>query len=62
VDDDPGPRAPFGERSLALVRSYKRDLDRNRTALRAIHRELARRGHRLSETRILDLLIWSAAT
>jgi Family of unknown function (DUF6308) len=62
VDDDPGPRVPFGERSLALVRGYKRDLDRNRAALRAIHRELARRGHRLSETRILDLLIWSAAT
>jgi hypothetical protein len=50
----------FGERASALVRSYKRDLDRNRTALRAIQRELARRGYRLTEVRLLDLLIWSA--
>ena len=59
-DDDPGTRAPFVERALALVRGYKRDLDRNRTALRAARQELARRDHRLTETRILDLLIWSS--
>ncbi len=58
-DDDPGAPAPFGERALGLVRGYKRDLDRNRAALRAVRRELARRGHRLTEVRILDLLIWS---
>jgi hypothetical protein len=57
---DPLVGAPFGERALGLVRGYKRDLDRNRTALRAVRRELARRGHDLSEVRILDLLIWSA--
>jgi len=60
-DDDLGAHAPFGERALGLVRGYKRDLDRNRTALRAIRRELALRSYRLTETRILDLLIWSVA-
>ena len=58
-DDDPGPQAPYGERGLALVRGYKRDLDRNRAALRAVRREVARRDYVLTEVRILDLLIWS---
>jgi Family of unknown function (DUF6308) len=57
-DDDPGPQTLYGERALALVRGYKRDLDRNREAMRSVRRELARRGHALSEVRILDLLIW----
>jgi hypothetical protein len=52
----------FGERATALVRSYKRDLDRNRAALRAVQRELGSRGYRLTEVRILDLLIWSRAS
>jgi hypothetical protein len=59
ADDDLGREASFGERALGLVRGYKRDLDRNRAALRAVRRELASRGYRLSEVRILDLLIWS---
>ncbi len=61
--DDPETRAEgsFGERAVALVRSYKRDLDRNRSALNEIRQELARRGHRLTEVRILDLLIWSVS-
>jgi hypothetical protein len=59
ADDDPGKDASFGERALALTRGYKRDLDRNRVALRAARRELARRGHPITEVRILDLLIWS---
>ena len=58
-DDDLGPQASYGERGLALVRGYKRDLDRNGAALRAIRRELARRDYGVSEVRILDLLIWS---
>jgi hypothetical protein len=58
-DDDPGAQAQFGERALGLVRGYKRDLDRNRVALRAVRRELASRGYGLTEVRILDLLIWS---
>jgi len=58
-DDDVGAQAPFGERALRLVRGYKRDLDRNRPAVRAVRRELARRGYGLTEVRILDLLIWS---
>ena len=57
--DDLGPQAPFGERGLALVRGYKRDLDRNRAALRAVGRELARRDYIVTEVRILDLLIWA---
>jgi hypothetical protein len=59
ADDDLGADAPFGERALGLVRGYKRDLDRNRSALRAMQRELARQGHDITEVRILDLLIWS---
>jgi hypothetical protein len=59
ADDDLGREASFGERALGLVRSYKGDLDRNRAALRAVRRELASRGYRLSEVRILDFLIWS---
>jgi hypothetical protein len=57
--DDLGREASFGERALGLVRGYKRDLDRNRAAVRAVQRELASRGYRLGEVRILDLLIWS---
>jgi Family of unknown function (DUF6308) len=59
-DDDPGAQARFAERALGLVRGYQRDLDRNRAAVRAVRRELARRGYRLTEVRILDLLILSA--
>jgi hypothetical protein len=59
ADDDPGKQAQFGERALTLIRGYKRDLDRNRTALRNIRRELRQRGHLLTEVRIIDLLIWS---
>ena len=58
-DHDPGAEAPFGERVIALVRGYRRELLHNRTALRAVQRELGRRGHSLTEVRILDLLIWS---
>jgi hypothetical protein len=61
LDDDPGGDTPFGERALGLVRGYKRDLDRNRPALRAVRRELARRGYELTEVRILDLLIMSVS-
>jgi Family of unknown function (DUF6308) len=53
------PSGSFGERATALVRGYKLDLDRNRSALRELKGELARRGHPLTEVRILDLLIWS---
>lgn len=58
-DDDLGPPASYGDRGLALVRGYKRDLDRNGAALRAVRRELARRDYGVTEVRILDLLIWS---
>jgi len=58
--DDAG--GSFGERAAALVRGYKRDLDRNRAPLRAIKRELAARGDELTEVRILDILIWSIGT
>ena len=60
--DEPGTRSSgmFGERATVLVRSYKRDLDRNRSVLHELQRELASREYRLTEVRILDLLIWSA--
>ena len=59
--DDPGMRSAgsFGERATALVRSYKGDLDRNQPVLHEIQEELASREYRLTEVRILDLLIWS---
>jgi hypothetical protein len=59
-EDDLGAQAPFAERALGLVRGYRRDLDRNRAAVRAVRQELARCGYGLTEVRILDLLIWSA--
>jgi len=61
--DDPriDATAEFGERALALVRAYKRDMDRNRSALRTTRRELAARGYEVTEVRLLDLLIWWAA-
>jgi hypothetical protein len=61
--DDPGTRSSgsFGERATALVGSYKRDLDRNRSVLNELQRELASREYRLTEVRILDLLIWSVS-
>ena len=61
ADDDPGTQAPFGQRALALVRGYKRDLDRNLTAVRAVRQELTGRGYDITDVRILDLLILSAA-
>jgi hypothetical protein len=59
--DDPGTRSSgsFGERAIELVRSYKRDLDRNRSVLQEVQRELASRTYLLTEVRILDLVIWS---
>ena len=61
-DDDLGATVPFAERALAFVRSYKRDIDRNRAALRAVRNDVARRGYDVTEVRILDLLIWSVET
>jgi hypothetical protein len=43
------------------VRGYKRDMDGNRPGLRAVRRDLEKRGYALTEVRILDLLIWSVA-
>jgi hypothetical protein len=59
VDDARRPES-FGEGAIALIRGYKEDLDRNRLALHEVRRELANRGHDLTEVRILDILIWSA--
>jgi hypothetical protein len=61
-DDDLGAHAPFAERALEFVHGYKRDLDRNQAAVRAVREELARSGYALTEVRILDLLILSAET
>jgi Family of unknown function (DUF6308) len=60
-DDDLGAQAPFAERALGLVRGYHHDLDRNQAPLLAVRQELVRRGYGLTEVRILDLLILSAA-
>ena len=58
--DDPGAQAGFAERALGLVRGYKRDLDRNRAALREARQELSARKSEITEVRILDLLVLSA--
>jgi hypothetical protein len=46
--------------AIELVRRYKLDLDLNRAELGELKRELAVRGYRATEVRLLDLLIWSA--
>ena len=61
-DDDLGAESAYGERALGFVRGYKRDLDANRRALKALRRELARHNRAATEVRILDLLIWSVET
>jgi uncharacterized protein DUF6308 len=61
-DEDRKEPASFGERATELVHSYKRDLDRNRSALRAVRRDLAHRGYSITDVRLLDVLIWSVAT
>jgi hypothetical protein len=63
TDENPGAdsSASFADRATALVRGYKQDLDRNLTVLHEIQRELASREHRLTEVRILDLVIWSVS-
>jgi Family of unknown function (DUF6308) len=59
-DDDPGAQVPFADRALGLVRGYQRDLHRNQAAVQAVRQDLIGRGYRLTEVRILDLLILSA--
>jgi Family of unknown function (DUF6308) len=61
TQDEPAARSSgsFGERATALVRSRKRDMDRNRSALKGLQQELAGRAHRLTEVRILEILVWS---
>lgn len=61
--DDPGTGSSgsFGERATSLVRSFKGDLDRNRPVLHELQEELASRRYRLTEVRLLDLLIWSVS-
>jgi hypothetical protein len=63
TSDDPETTSSgsFGERATALVRGYKLDLDRNRALLRELQRELASRRYRLTEVRILDIVIWSVS-
>ena len=56
--DSGGPES-FAERAVALVHSYKGDLDRNRIALRELRRDLAGRGYHLTEVRLFDIVIWS---
>jgi Family of unknown function (DUF6308) len=59
-DDDLGAQVPFADRALRLVRGYQRDLNRNHAAVHAVRQDLTGHGYRLTEVRILDLLILSA--
>ena len=58
-DDDPGAQVQFADRALGLVRGYHRDLHRNQAAVQAVRQDLTGHGYRLTEVRILDLLILS---
>ena len=59
-DDDPGAEVAFAQRALGLVRGYQHDLHLNQVAVQAVRHDLTRRGYRLTEVRILDLLTLSA--
>jgi uncharacterized protein DUF6308 len=54
------PTGSFGEEATALVRRFKRDLDDNIAVLRDVQRQLAAHTYRVTEVRLLDVLIWSA--
>lgn len=45
--------------AVELIRSYKRELDANIEALRALRGELRRRNVDLTECRLLDLFLWA---
>jgi Family of unknown function (DUF6308) len=49
----------FAADGVALIRSYKRELDATGTGLRALRGELAARGIELTECRLLDLFLWA---
>ena len=59
-EDDLGAEVPFAQRALGLIRGYQRDLHRNQMAVQAVRQDLTGRGYKLTEVRILDLLILSA--
>jgi hypothetical protein len=61
-DDAVRSSGSFGDQAIALVRSYKEDLDLNESALREVKQELANRAYQLTEVRILDILIWSVSS
>jgi hypothetical protein len=61
VDELPPDGTALGELATALTRSFKRDLDPNLAAIRAVQRELAARGVELTECRLLDLFVWEHA-
>ena len=48
----------FAHDAVALMRSYKRELDLTLPTLRALQAELGKRGIDLSEVRLLDLFLW----
>jgi hypothetical protein len=45
--------------AVELIRSYKRELDMNLDAIRALRQELRQRGIDLTECRLLDLFLWA---
>jgi hypothetical protein len=55
------PPASAREHATALVRSYKRDLDRNVESLECVRAELEKAGYQLTLCRILDLYTWAYA-
>lgn len=45
--------------AIALIRSYKRELDANLTVFQRLRRDLLKRGKDLTECRLLDLFLWA---
>lgn len=45
--------------AVELIRSYKRELDANLSAIQTLRGELGRRGIDLTECRLLDLFLWA---
>jgi hypothetical protein len=57
--DEVGVRTDAASYAVALIRSYKRELDANLAGLQSLRLNLQRRGIDLTECRLLDLFIWA---
>jgi hypothetical protein len=60
VEGEPLPRRLLpADRAIALTRTYKREMDRNREALASLRAAMAAEGFDLTECRLFDIFAWS---